>query len=168
MKHAIIILAHKDLEDLEKLVSYFTTDCYVFIHIDKKVFTHDDIITQLSSLHMVMGILHKYNVNWGGYSILKCEMFMLKYAMKMCNAEYFHIISAQDYPVRPLDEFLRYFEINKGYDFIQYRSIPNKCWERNTFFRFQYFFPYDYCRTKESLLKWKQRIISFQRKINFK
>lgn len=35
MKHAIIILAHKDLENLPHLIEYFQHDCYIYIHIDK-------------------------------------------------------------------------------------------------------------------------------------
>lgn len=36
MKHAILILAHKNVPQLCRLVKYFDRDCEVFIHIDKK------------------------------------------------------------------------------------------------------------------------------------
>ena len=36
MKHAILILAHKNVGQLCRLVEYFKHDCDVFIHIDKK------------------------------------------------------------------------------------------------------------------------------------
>lgn len=36
MRHAILILAHKNLEQLCRLVEYFKYDCDVFIHIDRK------------------------------------------------------------------------------------------------------------------------------------
>ena len=36
MKHAILILAHKNIGQLCRLVEYFKHDCDVFIHIDKK------------------------------------------------------------------------------------------------------------------------------------
>ena len=36
MQHAIMIMAHKNMEQLCHLVEYFTHDCYVLIHLDKK------------------------------------------------------------------------------------------------------------------------------------
>jgi len=36
MKHAILILAHKNIGQLCRLAGYFEKDCDVFIHIDKK------------------------------------------------------------------------------------------------------------------------------------
>ena len=36
MKHAILILAHKNIGLLCRLAGYFEKDCDVFIHIDKK------------------------------------------------------------------------------------------------------------------------------------
>lgn len=36
MRHAILILAHKNVDQLCRLVRYFDHDCDVYIHIDKK------------------------------------------------------------------------------------------------------------------------------------
>ena len=36
MKHAVMIMAHKNFEFLRHLIEYFSRDCYVFVHIDKK------------------------------------------------------------------------------------------------------------------------------------
>lgn len=36
MKHAILILAHKDIEFVCRLVRYFHTNCEVFVHWDRK------------------------------------------------------------------------------------------------------------------------------------
>ena len=36
MIQGILILAHKNTEQLMHLIGYFSTDCYVFIHIDRK------------------------------------------------------------------------------------------------------------------------------------
>lgn len=168
MTHAIIILAHKDFDELPQLVRYFQKDCHVFIHIDKKAAISTEEIERLKMFEQVKGIWREFKVNWGGYSILRCEMFMIKETMRLSDAEYLHIISAQDYPTRSLDVFLEFFERNQGIDFMQYTNIPNPRWEHNTFYRFQYFFPYDYCSTRKSFLKWKKRIVGFQRRYNLK
>ena len=44
MGHAIIILVHKNVEQLCHLVEYFSRNCYVFIHLDCKwKLTQEDI-----------------------------------------------------------------------------------------------------------------------------
>lgn len=36
MKHAILIMAHKNVEHLYRLIGYFNRQCEVFVHVDKK------------------------------------------------------------------------------------------------------------------------------------
>lgn len=36
MKHAILIIAHDDIEYLLKVVKYFDDDFFIYIHLDKK------------------------------------------------------------------------------------------------------------------------------------
>ena len=44
MKHAVLILAHKNYPLLCRLIRYFAKDCEVFVHVDKKSkFTKDEI-----------------------------------------------------------------------------------------------------------------------------
>ena len=60
----------------------------------------------LCEMPQVAGVYRKYSVHWGGFSILRCELFLLKEAINNCDAEYFHLISGQDYPIKPLSSFL--------------------------------------------------------------
>lgn len=103
MTHAIIILAHKNISQVARLAGYFERDCDVFVHIDKKQKIEPSELCQLERMHQVRLVSRKYDVNWGGSSILECEICMLRLAMEHSEAEYFHLISGQDYPVRPLD-----------------------------------------------------------------
>lgn len=50
----------------------------------------------------------------GGYSILKTEIKMLNIAINNSNADYYHIISGQDYPIKPYESFLQFFDNNPG------------------------------------------------------
>lgn len=65
MRHAILILAHKNLEQLCRLVEYFKYDCDVFIHIDRKQTIKPDEKKKLLSFHQVKLITQEYEVNWG-------------------------------------------------------------------------------------------------------
>lgn len=130
MKHAILIMAHKNVDYLCRLVKYFDKDCDVFLHIDKKQNIAPDELLRLNGYKQVKLISRAYNVNWGGTSILDCELFLLRTALAQSNADYFHLISGQDYPLRPLPRFLEHFEQHAGEEFLQYVHLPHPRWKK--------------------------------------
>lgn len=143
MKHAILVLAHKNVRQLCRLIGYFSRDCDVFVHIDKKQpFSREDE-EMLRSYRQVKLVSREYDVNWGGTSVLESELHLLRMAVRQSDADYFHLISGQDYPVRPLDHFLAFFERNAGKEYISYLHLPHPNWENNTFRRLQYYYPFD-------------------------
>ncbi len=142
MKHAILISAHKDIDQLYLLIEYFKTDCYVFIHLDKKNKYSEKEIEQLEKLPSVIRVYRKYNVYWGGFNVLKSELYLFKQALEHCDADYFHLISGQDYPIKPFEQFLNHFQKNKGTEYIEYMELPSPNW-KNNYDRFQHFFFYD-------------------------
>ena len=164
MQHAIIIMAHKNMEQLFHLVEYFRRNCYVFIHIDKKLKVSREEIARIESLPQVIKVYQKYSVYWGGFSILKCELFLLREVLKRCNADYVHLISGQDYPMMPLNDFLFFFEQYKDKDCLQYVHLPHKNWERNTFHRLQFFYPYDWFNDRRKSRGTVQKLLRFQRR----
>ena len=165
MKHAIMIMAHGNFNHLIHMVEYFNHDCYVFIHIDLKSSISDKEMETLKKIPQVISVHKKYKIQWGGFSILKCEIFLLKEALTLCDADYFHLISGQDYPVRPLNCFLKFFEQKRGFDFIQYVHLPHPQWENNTFARFQYFYMYDFLHgNRKKVNQW----VDFQKKHSIK
>ena len=109
MQHAIMIMAHKDIEQLCHLVEYFTHDCYVFIHLDKKFKVSKEERERLKAFPQVVRVYQKFDVNWGGFSMLRCQIFMMREVLKRCDAEYVHLISSQDYPMMSLGEFFVFF-----------------------------------------------------------
>ena len=163
MKHAILILAHKNVEQLCRLVKYFDCHCEVYIHIDKKqpIGIYEENI--LRAYPQVKLVSRDYDVNWGGTSVLESEMYLLRMAVDLGDADYFHLISGQDYPIRPLDHFLKFFEENAGKEFISYLHLPHPQWEDNTFRRLQYFYPYDYASGQENPRQWVREQVRIQR-----
>lgn len=47
MNHAILIMAHKNIEQMCRLVEFFCINCYVFVHWDKKQFLSDGDVERL-------------------------------------------------------------------------------------------------------------------------
>ena len=168
MKHAILILAHKNISQLCRLIEYFKWNCDVFIHIDKKTVVTPEDERKLQYYKQVKLISRKYTVNWGGTSVLDSEMHLLHMAKQHSDASYFHLISGQDYPVRPLNYFLKFFKKNAGKEFIQYVHLPHPKWEGNTFRRLQYFYPYDYANNKTNPRQWVREQVKNQHKKGLK
>ena len=133
MKHAILILAHKNIGQLCRLAGYFEKDCDVFIHIDKKQPVTREEEEKLRSYKQVKAVSREYDVNWGGTSVLESEMHLLRMAVQRSDADYFHLISGQDYPTRPLDYFLEFFDRNAGKEYIGYLHLPHPNWGRQYF-----------------------------------
>lgn len=167
MKHTIIILAHKNLQHVIRLIEYFEKACSVIVHIDKKVKVPSEIMEKIAKYPQVVGVYQQHNVNWGGFNMLKCEIDMIYCAINATNSNYIHLISGQDYPVRPLDSFLNFFE-NKDDDFIQYTHLPNPCWEDNTYRRFQYYYPYDIAADQKRPKLWVLEQVKEQQKRGIK
>lgn len=147
-------MAHKDAAHVCRLARYFSEDCDVYIHYDKRSTLDDADLSALRSMPQVREVLRTHAVNWGGTSVLECELHLLEVAVHNSDAGYFHLISGQDYPIRPLSEFLRYFEANEGMEFLQYAHLPHKRWEDNSFRRLEYYYPYDWAEGMENPRRW--------------
>ena len=66
MKHAFLIIAHNDIEQLKALVSaldYAENDIY--IHFDKKTSKADESLKNLETRNANINIFREYNVRWG-------------------------------------------------------------------------------------------------------
>lgn len=167
MKHTIIILAHRNLQHVVRLIEYFANACSIIVHIDKKVEVPSETIARIAKYPQVVGVYQRHNVNWGGFSMLKCEIDMIYYAINTTDSSYIHLISGQDYPVRPLESFLKFFE-NKKEDFVHYTHLPNPCWEDNTYRRFQYYYPYDIAADHKNPKLWVLEQVKKQQKRDVK
>lgn len=168
MKQAIIILAHKEIPLLIHLVDFFKKDCYVFIHIDKRTTVPEIQIKELKKKPQVIAVYQKYEVHWGGFSVLKSQLFMLKEALRLCDAAHFHVISGQDYPIKPLSYFLDFFGKNAEKNFILCGVVNNRSFEKNAYGRYQYFYPYDSCKSERSdIVRRVSLYTRWQKKIHF-
>lgn len=171
MTHAILILAHRDIVLLHKLIQYFDSNCFVFLHIDKcSTFTNDEILS-LKNFKQVVSIYREFCVHWGGFSMLQTELVLLERALLECKADYFHLISGQDYPIKKLNVFMDFFKVNNGKSFVEYNIIPVHLWSIHDQWRYRYFLPFDLMETERlntnKLSKWikQQQECSFMRSL---
>ena len=168
MKHAIVILAHNNVNHLIKFISYFGKECDIYIHYDKNSSISDNSIKEITRIKNVVCVYRNYSVHWGGFSLLKCQLFMMRQAVNRSNPDYVHIFSGSDYPIRSYETFINFFSVNNNLDFMNYAHIPNKKWDRNTFSRFQFFYFFDWFKVRKVAQRANARVVKLQKRLHIK
>lgn len=135
-KHAYLILAHKNFGQLRKLVEMLDHPLNdVYIHVDAKATDFNAADLQGATLHSQLEILpQRIAVNWGGVSIMRSEIALLKAATSRHHYDYYHLLSGMDLPIKSQDEMHVFFDAHMGKEFIN-------LWEfkKSTLSRFRYY-----------------------------
>ena len=142
MKHALLLIWHKDFDQLKELIEFFDGDFCFYVHIDSKSVLDK---SQYEWLKHHASVYKKFKVAWGGFNLLKAELFLIKQAAANTEVDYIHVMSAQDYPIRNLKFIKKVFEKETGSEFLSYCRIPFIEWDEGTYNRFEYYRPYDFC-----------------------
>lgn len=151
-KHAYLILAHKNFSQLRKLIELLDDPRNdIFVHVDAKAKDFNlkdfDGVTKKSGLTFLPDRL---SVNWGGVSIMRAEIALLKKATSTDSYQYYHLLSGMDLPIKSQDIIHSFFDANNGKEFLN-------LWElrKSNLSRFRYFtiFP-------EGEAKFRTRIIN--------
>ena len=130
MKHAFLITTYCHFDLLRNLIESLNhSDSMFYIHIDKKydsVAQASSDIEKIKKLPNVMILSHNIKVNWGAFSHSQAIILLLKEAIKNPEIEYFHTISAQDFPIFSISKILSFFEESKkqNLEYMSQRPIP--------------------------------------------
>lgn len=129
MRHAILITTHDNVEISKNLLSlYDDKNIDFYFLIDKKAKSYDEEslknICKESNLYFVPRI----NIYWGSFSQIQATLILLENATKKFY-DYYHFISGCDIPLYTKNEFLSFFEQNKGKEFVEYS--PKEIAEKN-------------------------------------
>lgn len=126
--HAYMIIAHNQFELLELLIKKLDDKRNdIYIHIDAKVKNFDyNYFSSLTKFSRVIFTDKRINVTWGDFSVVYCEMILLRTAVenerKNDPYTYYHLLSGVDLPIKSNDEIHRFFEENNGREFIHYTN----------------------------------------------
>ncbi len=98
MRHAYLIMAHNNIEQLNTLLKVLDSDISdLYVHIDtKSSITENDLYTPLKSK---LFFFKEINVFWADFSQVECEIFLLKKAIPN-NYYYYHLLSGADMPLK--------------------------------------------------------------------
>lgn len=121
-KDAYLLLIHKNNYVLETLLSLLDDDNNdIYIHIDKKSKTIniDEIKNKIKKSNIYF--VERVRCNWGGFSIVKAELNLLKESTKN-DYRYYHLLSGQDLPIKSQNQIYEYFTNNYGKQFVSFQE----------------------------------------------
>lgn len=125
MKHAYLIMAHNEIDLLRLLLKKLDYENNtIYLHCDKKFKCNLEelrSILKLAEIHFV----ERLNVKWGKYSQIKCELELLKKATEK-EYDYYHLLSGVDLPLKSNEEIDKFFEENKGMEFVSFDKNANE------------------------------------------
>ena len=123
IKIAILLLCHKNPEQINILLEKLENDNIdCFLHIDAK---NNDMEEKIISRRNVYIIPDKIDVKWGEYSQVLAHLKLIEYGYKNGDYDYYWQCSGQDYPIRDTEEILRFFQKNRGKNFIRFWDSLN-------------------------------------------
>lgn len=133
MKHALIVLAHSNIEDLVDVLGQFGPGCDVYLHLDRKAVvtkTELELLNSLPNLRLpnLRLLSRKYHVNWGGLAIVKAILLLVREAVKDPEVSYLHMITGTDRLVVKPSEFHAFFERNAGREYLLHFPLPTTNW----------------------------------------
>lgn len=127
-KHAFLIMAHGNIEQLKLLIKALDNRRVdMFIHFDKKSSIRD--FSELKRIPRLsyIEVFSEVEVYWADFSQVECELALLKHSTAHGDYEYYHLLSNADFITRPIDDVLSFFDDNHGKEFVSFR-FPMNMW----------------------------------------
>lgn len=119
-QHAYLIIAHNDFSLLEKLltlIDYEHNDIY--LHVDKKSKNFEPNKVEKCINKSKLIFVDRLDVQWGGDSLVACELLLLQEATKK-KYDYYHLLSGVDLPLKTQPYIHDYFRKNSGNEYIDF------------------------------------------------
>ena len=131
MKHAYLIIAHKFDKTFKTLIELLDDkDNDIFVHMDAKLDSYDPAKTEKLAKKSHVYHVKRTNVCWGGYSQINVELLLVEKAINTGKYGYYHLISGEDLPLMKQSEMHKFFEKNKGKEFLDFQSEQFGCNDR--------------------------------------
>lgn len=122
-RHAYLILAHKNwnqLQDLLSLLDHPQNDIY--LHIDRSARGWNASALQGIVQQGTLNMLSTRYAGWGSESLIDATLDLLRVATRSPHA-YYHLISGMDLPLRPQEEIHAYFSNAGNREFVDLKSV---------------------------------------------
>ncbi len=137
MRVAHLIMAYKGPLQLERLIKRLSHPQFdIYIHLDKKISIES--FNNLRNLDRVRFIQNRVVCNWGGFSFVRAITLSVKEILEQNERyEFVNLLSAQDYPIKPIDHFYKYLKANTGKSFISFDKSNDSDWWKHAVTRYE-------------------------------
>lgn len=128
MKHAFLIMAHNNWEQLKKLL-FLLDDSRnaIYLHIDKKSHGYESLRYEKELKRATLEVIPKYRISWGGVSQIQCTLSLIRHALQS-DSEYYHLISGMDLPLHNMDYIDNFFSAHQNMEFVHFSERePGLC-----------------------------------------
>lgn len=125
MKIAHLIIAHKNPAQLEILLNAMDHPAFDFyIHVDQK--TDIKPFSFLFEREKVFAVEPRAKVYWAAYGMIQATINGIKNIQIAKKYDYLNIMSAQDFPIKPVNYIYNFFLQHKGAEFITCESLETQ------------------------------------------
>ncbi|MCI2030944.1 MULTISPECIES: beta-1,6-N-acetylglucosaminyltransferase [Limosilactobacillus] len=121
---AILIIAHKDIDQVIELSKKLRPTFKVIIHFDKKAPVSEAQKQKLQQLGV--DYFSTISVHWGSWSIGQVAVELMRRAMQDPEIDYVHLISGQDWPLKPIEEINNFYKENDNIYLRYYKADVKK------------------------------------------
>jgi hypothetical protein len=132
MKIAVLIVAHKNLEQLNRLVAHLAKDFDVYVHLDKKSKIKAFDVYSSSNIR----VFQEFKISWGSVEMVHATLMLLSAAHSRGYDRYV-LISGQDVPLRTNASIHDFFATHPKQDFIS--GLNLSLWDKGGIERVQHF-----------------------------
>lgn len=133
-KHAFLILAHCQPKQIRILLSLLDDPRNdIYIHIDRKAPFGAKALEGCCVHSQVHFIEPRICVHWGGVSIMRAELALLKAAVPGHYA-FYHLLSGQDLPIKPQEEMFASFDAHPDREFLNFWEFKSHTLNRVHYF----------------------------------
>ncbi|WP_374166339.1 beta-1,6-N-acetylglucosaminyltransferase [Arcticibacter sp. MXS-1] len=171
MKIAILILAHKNLQQLDRLLARLTSDFDVFLHLDKKWDVDEGFFKKYPNVYLT----RRHEVTWASYQQIEAELELFT-TVAGRDYDYHVLISGQDLPVKSNRYIRNFLEKNRQYSFIDYEALPRKAWQEDFeggYTRLWYYYGFEFkknavgfvAKKSMAVLRYLQKLTGLKRKL---
>ena len=138
---AVLILAHKNLDQVIDLCNTLNPFFEIYVHIDNKCVITAEQKEKLKGACSFYS--NKYNVKWGSYSIVRATVMLMKEALKNEENQCFHLISGQDWPLRSPQEIYSFYENSSSIYMNYFKSVDTVKSGEKLIWWTRFYFNYD-------------------------
>jgi Core-2/I-Branching enzyme len=127
MKIATIVMVHKEPAQVARLLARLVhPQNDIFLHVDQKCPLEDFTDLIETSIQLIKP---RHNLKWAGLSQVTAMLACMRQVMAApVQYDYLHFLSGQDYPIRPLGEWVDFLARHLGQQFMQYELMGEPGW----------------------------------------